>query len=324
MKSNLVYKGLVIEAPMNWAETTRPIRISDLVGQVTLTNDMETWKSNNKWPTALLFVGPSGTGKTSAARIIGRDLLDDFFDINYIETNGSDDRGIDFVRVDLKNALRTKPVGSKRKVILIDEADGLTKAAQDSMRQLIESYSRNALVILTANDESKITPAIKSRCSVYQFKPISNEEGAARLWDILAAMQITTTTTWGKDLPLLVETMQGDLRACINLLEVLPRKESALKDRLEKLQSLQEENVMEYIEKGEWGKFRNKLHQGLDDGVPLRNLLQGVYNQIKKNFRYDVMLAYGDVMLHIYAWPSGDYAFCDYLVAKMKEGKKYE
>jgi DNA polymerase III delta prime subunit len=310
---------------MSWVETTRPIRITDLVGQSTLTNDMQTWKNNRRWPTALLFVGPSGTGKTSAARIIGRNVLDDFFDdMNYIETNGSDDRGIDFVRVDLKNALRTKPVGAKRKVILIDEADGLTKAAQDSMRQLIESYSRNALVILTANDESKITPAIKSRCSVYQFKPISNEEGAARLWDILAAMQIPTTTTWGQDLPLLVETMHGDLRASINLLETLPPKPDALKSRLLRLQKLQDENIMEYVENNEWDKIRNNLHRGLDDGVPLRNLLQGLYNQIRKKFRYDIMKAYGDVLLHVYAWPAGDYAFCDYLVAKMKEGKKDE
>ncbi len=310
---------------MSWVETTRPIRITDLVGQTTLTNDMQTWKNNRRWPTALLFVGPSGTGKTSAARIIGRNVLDDFFDdMNYIETNGSDDRGIDFVRVDLKNALRTKPVGAKRKVILIDEADGLTKAAQDSMRQLIESYSRNALVILTANDESKITPAIKSRCSVYQFKPISNEEGAARLWDILAAMQIPTTTTWGQDLPLLVETMHGDLRASINLLETLPPKTDALKSRLLRLQKLQDENIMEYVENNEWDKIRTKLHSGLADGVVLRNLLQGLYNQIRKKFRYDIMKAYGDVMLHIYSWPAGDYAFCDYLVAKMKEGKKDE
>ena len=310
---------------MSWVETTRPIRITDLVGQSTLTNDMQTWKNNRRWPTALLFVGPSGTGKTSAARIIGRNVLDDFFDdMNYIESNGSDDRGIDFVRVDLKNALRTKPVGAKRKVILIDEADGLTKAAQDSMRQLIESYSRNALVILTANDESKITPAIKSRCSVYQFKPISNEEGAARLWDILAAMQIPTTTTWGQDLPLLVETMHGDLRASINLLETLPPKPDALKSRLLRLQKLQDENIMEYVENNEWDKIRNNLHRGLDDGVPLRNLLQGLYNQIRKKFRYDIMKAYGDVLLHVYAWPAGDYAFCDYLVAKMKEGKKDE
>lgn len=192
------------------------------------------------------------------------------------------------------------------------------------MRQLIESYSRNALVILTANDESKITPAIKSRCSVYQFKPISNEEGAARLWDILAAMQIPTTTTWGQDLPLLVETMHGDLRASINLLETLPPKTDALKSRLLRLQKLQDENIMEYVENNEWDKIRKKLHSGLADGVVLRNLLQGLYNQIRKKFRYDIMKAYGDVMLHIYSWPVGDYAFCDYLVAKMKEGKKDE
>jgi len=116
--------------------------------------------------------------------------------------------------------------------------------------------------------------------------------------------------------------MQGDLRACINLLEVLPRKSDALEKRLLKLQKLQDENIMEYVENNEWDKIRRNLHSGLNDGVPLRNLLQGLYNQIRKKFRYDIMKAYGDVMLHIYAWPAGDYAFCDYLVAKMKEGKR--
>ena len=81
---------------------------------------------------------------------------------------------------------------------------------------------------------------------------------------------------------------------------------------------------MEYVENNEWDKIRTKLHSGLADGVVLRNLLQGLYNQIRKKFRYDIMKAYGDVMLHIYSWPAGDYAFCDYLVAKMKEGKKDE
>jgi len=308
---------------MSWVEAARPLLVNELVGQTDLTNDISTWIENDMWPTALLFVGPSGTGKTSASRIIARSMLGSFYDsMNYIETNGSDDRGIDFVRNDLKDTLRTKPVGPHRKVILVDEADGLTTAAQNAARQLIETYSKNALVIFTANDESKITPAIKSRCTVYRFKPISNEEGAARLWDILASMKLSTISTWGKDLPLLVELMQGDLRACINLLEVLPRKSDALEKRLLKLQKLQDENIMEYVENNEWDKIRRNLHSGLNDGVPLRNLLQGLYNQIRKKFRYDIMKAYGDVMLHIYAWPAGDYAFCDYLVAKMKEGKR--
>ena len=132
-----------------WSELARPKIITDIVGQTDLVQDVQHWKVDNRWPTALLFVGPPGTGKTSTARVIANEMLGEYNnDFNFFETNGSDDRGIDFVRTELKTLLRTKPVGVDRKIVLIDEADGLTSSAQDAMRQLIETYSSNVLVIL--------------------------------------------------------------------------------------------------------------------------------------------------------------------------------
>ena len=111
-----------------WSEKARPIRIDEIVGQTTLVNDVKSWLVQG-WPSALLLVGPYGTGKTSTARVIAREMLgEDFNEFNYVEINGSDDRGIDFIRNDLKTLLRTKPIGVERKVVLIDEADGLTPA----------------------------------------------------------------------------------------------------------------------------------------------------------------------------------------------------
>ena len=148
-----------------WNEKARPSRIDDIAGNPDLKSDILSWQQNGA-PAALLFVGPPGTGKTTTARVIANMMLGDEMHVNYEETNGSDDRGISFIREDLKTFLRVKPVGVDRKVILIDEADGLTTQAQDAMRQLIENYSHNALIIMTANEMEKIRPAIRSSRSL--------------------------------------------------------------------------------------------------------------------------------------------------------------
>ena len=128
--------------------------VDDLVGQTALKEDIARWGQDAKSvPTALLFHGPPGTGKTSSAVLIARTLLGlEWFDSNYIESNASDDRGISFIRDELKQLMRVKPIGLHKKVILLDEADGLTPAAQDAMRRLIEKYSKHTLLILPCND----------------------------------------------------------------------------------------------------------------------------------------------------------------------------
>jgi len=312
-----------------WSEKARPTSIDEIVGQHTLVEDVKSWLVQG-WPSALLLVGPYGTGKTSSARVIAREMLgDEFNQLNYVEINGSDDRGIDFIRNDLKTLLRTKPVGVERKVVLIDEADGLTPAAQDAAKQLMETYASNALVIMTGNELEKIKPAIRSRCRTYTFKPVGNIEGAARLWDVLSLMGVDEDikSGWSDDLPNLIEIMNGDLRSCLNLLESLPRNSESLGERIKDISAKNMEDLAELATKGEWMKIRGNLHDLLDAGVPLRSVMSTFYRDIKRKFNasitdttlFDIMCAYGDVMLNIYTWPQGDHAFCDYMVASMRK-----
>jgi len=312
---------------MNLTEVAKPISLSDLVGLDGLVTDVAAWVDD--WPQALLFHGPPGTGKTSAAHVIARTLLKDWFnEMNFIESNASDDRGIDFVRNGLKSAMRSKPLGTPRKVILLDEADGLTPSAQDAMRQLIEKYSHNAMVILTCNELEKIRPAIRSRCKAYAFSPVSPKDGARRLADI-TVYGLSANKKWTMPkLERLVKAMRGDLRACIVFLDSIDV--DALEARLSRLEEQDGENTVTYALEDEWWKVRNNFHKSLKNGRSLHFVLRVFYENIYDYFDdednldaiWDIMAAYGDVMTHRHTWPGDDYSYCDYVVAKMREKVK--
>tara|TARA_R110002020_G_scaffold168349_3_gene357072 strand:- start:5347 stop:6378 length:1032 start_codon:yes stop_codon:yes gene_type:complete len=340
---------------MELLESARPNTLADLVGLEQLVSDVKKW-DNDTAPQALLFHGPPGTGKTSAAYVIASVLLDypaqksaqgiygegDYFnrsqrlprwlehDINFIETNASDDRGIQFIREELKVAMRVKPLGVKRKVILLDEADGLTPAAQDAMRQLIEKYSKNAMVILTCNELEKIRPAIRSRCKVYAFTPVSPNDGMARLYEVLVH-------TYRKDNPFdiggallerLVKVMNGDLRACLMFLDSIDLAE--LRERVDSLEAMAEEDSALLAIDDDWARLRNNLHNMLRNGYALNQITSGFYRNLYEHFDdednldaiWSIMAAYGDVMTQKYTWPGDDYSYLDYMVAKMKEKVK--
>ena len=313
---------------MELLERARPLTLSDLAGLDTLCKDASMWKETT-FPQALLFAGPPGTGKTSAAYVIARLMLEeDFGPMNFIESNASDDRGIDFIRNELKFSMRSKGIGVSRKVILLDEADGLTPQAQDAMRQLIEKHSSNALLILTCNDMQKIRPAIRSRCKVYAFKPVSPQAGADRLQFILPNMDAQVEYE-GKilnaQLARLVELMNGDLRACIMFLDSIDVQE--IEERVEMLAAMSIDDSVERAVKGDWLRLRQNLHGLLDAGQPLHYVLNGFYRNIYSHFESDealdsiwsVMAVYGDLMVHKHTWPGDDYSYCDYMVAKMKK-----
>tara|TARA_R110000803_G_scaffold156591_1_gene221152 strand:- start:2848 stop:3795 length:948 start_codon:yes stop_codon:yes gene_type:complete len=308
---------------MELLEKSQPQILSDLAGLETLVKDANTWKQKG-FPQALLFAGPAGTGKTSASHVIAKYMLGENYDaINFIESNASDDRGIDFVRSELKTAMRSKGLGVSRKVILLDEADGLTSAAQDAMRQLIEKYSKNALIIMTCNEIEKIRPAIRSRCKIYRFKPVSPEDGAKRLYTLLPPMHQRDVVSYS--LHKLVELMNGDLRACIMFLDSIDIDD--LTDRVEMLQALTVDNSAQLASDGDWEKLRRNLHGLLNTGQSLHQVLYGFYKNIYSHFDdddsldniWDIMAAYGDVMIHKHTWAGDDYSYLDYMVAKMKK-----
>lgn len=316
---------------MQLIERATPRTLNDLVSLDRLVDDFKVWKNNQSYPQAMIFHGPPGTGKTSASHVIAREILGEHFDhMNFIETNASDDRGIDFIRNELKFAMRAKAIGAQRKVVLLDEADGLTPTAQDAMRQIIEKYSKNAMLILTCNDLEKIRPAIRSRCKIYAFSPVKPADGANRLVNILDTQWRARWFDLELMLTRLVKLMNGDMRASIMFLDGTDPAE--LENKLNMLEAFTSVDPATLAFDNEWEQLRRNLHALLDAGTPLPYVLSGFYRNMRKHFDiqahpalWPMMAVYGDVLVHKHTWSGDDYSYLDYMVAKMKmESEKNE
>lgn len=159
-----------------------------------------------------IFYGPPGTGKSTTMKIILKTL-----GCNYLELNGSDERGIDMIREKVKVFASTKSDNNKIKVVVIEEADGLTIISQEALRSIIEKYENNCRFILLCNYENKLIDAIKqSRCTRVGFKYPSIEQLTKRLCFICCKENIKYKEETCKRL---AELSNRDYRAAVNLLQ---------------------------------------------------------------------------------------------------------
>src|SRR6056297_2559611 len=159
-----------------WTEKYRPEKFSEVVGQEEIVKRVQPLTDSMNIP-HLLFAGPAGTGKSTMALIIVKELFGKDWKENYLELNASDERGINVVREKVKDFARTKSIGNVSfKVIFLDEADALTPEAQQALRRTMENYSNTCRFILSCNYSSKIIDPIQSRCAVFRFKLLEKKD----------------------------------------------------------------------------------------------------------------------------------------------------
>jgi replication factor C small subunit len=165
----------------------------------------------------LLFAGPSGTGKSTLALIVVKKLFNESWRENYLELNASDERGIEVIRQKVKDFARTKALGSVPfKVIFLDEADALTREAQQALRRTMENYTSTCRFIMSCNYSSKVLDPIQSRSVVFRFQLLEKKDIKRRI-DLIVETEGLSITSEGFDA--LYEASEGDCRRVINLLQ---------------------------------------------------------------------------------------------------------
>ena len=199
-----------------WIEKYRPKQISDIIGQHEITERLRSYVRTGEMP-HLLFTGSAGVGKTTAAVALAREFFKDDWQMNFRELNASDERGIDVVRNQIKQFARTSPFGGVTfKILFLDEADALTNDAQSALRRTMETYAQTCRFILSCNYSSKIIDPIQSRCAIYRFKPLLDED-IAKMIDRIAADQNLTVSKEAREA--LSYVAQGDMRKLVNSLQ---------------------------------------------------------------------------------------------------------
>jgi len=157
-----------------------------------------------------IFYGPAGTGKTTLAKLIVKNL-----NCDYVYINASDERGIETIR-DKVSSFASVASFKPLKVVILDEADFLTIQAQASLRNIIETFSRTTRFIMTCNYVERIIDPLQSRCQVLKVVPPSKKEVARHLSWIMEEEKITFNL---KNLGAVVNQFYPDLRKCINTIQ---------------------------------------------------------------------------------------------------------
>jgi len=222
-----------------------PQKLQDILGNKEVLSILSRIKSD--FP-HLFFTGPPGTGKTTVAHIIKTDF-------ECLELNASDERGIDTIRTSLKDFCNKQ---GDNKLVVLDECDHLTTAAQQALRRIMETSSTK--FILICNQMSQVIEPIQSRCAVLKFEKISKTEFVDKIKDICSEEHIDLTES---GLEALVNISAGDFRACLNCLQPLLNLQMPIDD-----------------------DFLYKLN-----GIPSFKILESIMEQIKlKNFESSIKM----------------------------------
>jgi replication factor C small subunit len=251
------------------------MKVNEIIGQTAFCEDAWAFCNKNEMPNILLH-GPQGTGKTSAGIALGRDILKDEFDFNFLELNASDDRKLETVRTKIKEFASTGKMGeSPFKVCLLDEIEGMTIDAQNALKRIMERYSNNVRFIVTANDRNKIILPLQSRCANYFFSLIDKDLILLYLRRILKNEGLEEP----ENLEKFVVSFNGDLRRCLTELQAAMINGTDLNLRIE--ESLERwSGLIKAINANEQDVVNDSLHSMIYEGVSVKDICNGLHDAV--------------------------------------------
>lgn len=199
-----------------WVEKYRPDTLADVRGNKDIIDRLTSYADDPSMPN-LLFAGPAGTGKTTAATALAKDKYGDEWQDHFMQLNASDDRGIDTVREEIKDFARLSTISEHEwKIVFLDEADHLTRDAQPAMRRVMEDYHDRTRFILSCNWPNKLIDPIQSRCTTLRLSQLDQEIVVEMMAEICDNEDVDYTED---QLQSIAKMADGDTRTAIHTLQ---------------------------------------------------------------------------------------------------------
>ena len=229
----------------------RPSNFENVVGQEHVTKTLKNSILDKKIPSAILFCGPRGVGKTSCARIFAREINDfnstDDLSFNIFELDAASNNKVEDIR-DLIDKVRIPPQSGKYKVYIIDEVHMLSKNAENAFLKTLEEPPPYIVFILATTEKNKILPTILSRCQIYDFNRISENEIFENLKLICNKEDVTFED---EALNIIAKKSDGSLRDSLTILDRVvsfTNKKISLKETSAILNVLDDETYIEIVD----------------------------------------------------------------------------
>jgi DNA polymerase III delta prime subunit len=258
-----------------WVEKYRPTSINDLLIDESTKNSLLLFKEKKEIPHMLFTSGP-GTGKTTTAKIIAKELLNS----DYLYINASDENGIDTIRNKVIAFSESKSFDGGLKIIILDEVDGLSRDAQGALRGSMEYYHDTTRCILTANYKNKLIEPLISR--IQQFSLTYDKKDVVKLcFSILKRENVIVDKDNAQKMVKLVYSMFPDIRKAINSLQRLSYN-GKLEIKSTYADDILMSEVLEFLNEGNCMALRQFLISkeaefASDYNILLKNLLEYIY-----------------------------------------------
>ncbi|MHA1727707.1 MAG: replication factor C small subunit [Promethearchaeota archaeon] len=255
-----------------WVEKYRPHSLKGIIGHKWIIEALSKFVKEKKIP-HMIFTGPAGTGKTSSAIALTRDLLGvEFTPEKILELNASDNVRMDTVKNEIKtftSSMSFTRGGHSFKLIILDEADNIPKTPQHALRRIIEKSPPNVKFILMCNYENRLIDPLRSRCALFRFTLLPKNKILQRLKEIAEAEKLKFSDDYFE---VLFNISSGDMRKAVNLLQMASEIGIKGKNDLHKLY-----NIAGFMIPQELKKIENEIIGGkFSEAVKISEINQGV------------------------------------------------